>query len=207
METADGGRIVAAESAGDVPEGAARWLLPAPAADGWTRHVLALADLAWTAAKTDRHALPIGRVKKISFGLIDGARGERLDIDDIAALRPNSNALDASGGKLVAGQIVSAAAKPVPNALVELVHANGTRVRTLSDQHGYYFFTKVPRGSLATLSVLHEDKSCAPRRGERVHIMKDEAEIDFNLAHCKSTSRADPPFQPPKPIRTSAGDR
>jgi hypothetical protein len=189
LELESGNRFEIVEAGGDANAGAAGgWTIDALTASGAWRYVtLDTAQMAARMPDGDARGappVPIGTVKKLRFGMRGAAPGETLDLDGLAALRANSNGEAQDASKLVAGQITYADGSPVANVAVRAISSSGHRHSTRTDQHGYYFFPRVARGSILEIVANVNGKRCIPVRGRLIDIRKNEAEIDINLAAC-----------------------
>ena len=187
LEMADGGVISAMQDA-TPHERVARavWNIDGQVtAPRWSTTVLSAAQLTWAAPAAGRRPpLPIGRVREIRFGLRGAARGEQIDVDSIRALRPNSNNVAPDGRKLIGGQVL-AAGKPAPHVTVEAARPDGSRLTTVSDRNGYYFFFRQRANEILQVAALVRGKRCAPLAGKVIHLTRDEPELDIDLGQCR----------------------
>lgn len=151
----------------------------------WSTHVLSVAELRWPQTPAGkRPPLPIGMVREVRFGLRAAAPGERLDLDSVRALRPNSNNTDPGGRKLIGGRVL-ARGKVVPRIVVEATRPDGSRVSTVTDRNGYYFLVGQPANEVLRVAALAGGKRCAPLAGAAIHLTRDQPEVDIDLGRCR----------------------
>jgi hypothetical protein len=186
LEMADGSIVTATESAATGGDSARSiWKLDSARSGEWSNRVLAHSDLLWGASvRQGRPGLPIGRVREVRFGLTGASAGEHVDVDMLRLLRPNGTGAEANGRLLLAGQVTDSG-RPVQSAIVESIDAHGKRASALTDRHGYYFFFRQPADAVYRLAARANGKRCAPSSGSLLHLMKDEAEVDFDMSSCK----------------------
>jgi hypothetical protein len=191
LRLADGGDVLAAEDPQALAaDRASSWRLdPGPSADGWHVVVLPVAGLRWPRTVSGRPPLPLGRVREVQFGLTGPAAGERLELAEISALRPDGTAAPPDDRKLVAGQVRRADGQPAAHTPVELTTLGGPSLETLTDESGYYAFPGQPSGAIVRLAAAAGGGRCYPARGRWVEIRKDEAELDINLGACRPNAR------------------
>jgi len=185
LEMADGGKIVAAEPqiANRFP-GVPHWEIRTPDADSekWTTVVLPITSLIWPEGAQQAKPLPIGVVKSVKFGIL-GAQGvARLEVKYLAGLRPNSNASQPDGTRMIGGQLIGEGGKPLRNEIVRLTLEGGKSIETISDSGGYYFFYRLPMN--AVVSIDSGKRKCSADRGKKTVIAKDDPEWDIDFRNC-----------------------
>lgn len=188
--------------AGAVPKGvdAGWWIAPIPADARWRYITLALDQLKWRTAPTERGtrgrdvaaspALPLGKITQVRIRLSDQRNGGRIDLDDVIALRPSSNGVAPDNSKLVAGRIAYPGGHPVPGAVVTgRAIGTNTTFSTVSDSDGLYFLYGIPSDALLGIEVDVAGVACVPRRGRIIEIRRDDAEVDIDTGDCRWPDR------------------
>jgi hypothetical protein len=187
VEMADGGVIAATEGAAPAEAaGKSVWNL-GPDSPGlqWRTSVLPVTELRWSPRRGgQRPSLPLGVVREVRFGLRGAAPGERLDIDSFRMLRPNSNNAAPDGRKFIGGQVVMGD-RAVPRIVVEAARPDGSRLTTVTDRNGYYFFVRQPAYEIFRVAALVTGRRCAPLAGSILHLTRDEPELEIDLGRCR----------------------
>jgi len=194
LHMATGARIVVKEGTdATVPEDGdvGKFIAHAPR-DTWTTAVLAQHDFKWKAGAAERPILPlaIGKVERVEIGLRGAAPGDLLEIGDMKALRPSSNGIAPDELLLVGGQVVDQRGAPLPRAAIRIVNQAGSVTNTAADSWGNYFVRLAKRGDVLSITAQDEIGTCPPRRGNRVEIWKNEAELDIFMADCGRETKA-----------------
>lgn len=61
---------------------------------------------------------------------------------------------------------------------------DGSVRTTATDASGYYVFGRIARGAIVAVTARTAAGVCAPRRGDRIELRQNEAELDIDLARC-----------------------
>lgn len=195
LHMATGARIVVKEGIdATVPEdGDVGQFIARATRDTWTTTVLAQHDFKWKPGAAERPILPlaIGKIERVEIGLRGAAPGDILEIGDMKALRPSSNGIAPDELLLVGGQVVDQRGAPLPRAAIRIVAQTGAVTNTAADSWGNYFVRLAKRGDILSITAQDEIGACAPRRGNRVEIWKNEAELDIFMIDCSSETKAE----------------
>jgi hypothetical protein len=189
----NGARIAIAEGAGRQPPASAdigTWLAAAPRGE-WRRVALAQHDFVWRPGAEERAVLPllVGQVERIEFELDRAAPGDMLEIGEVTAFRPSSNGVAPDGSLLTGGQVLDRTGAPAPRIPIRMLREDGREIRTATDGSGYFFIREAMRGEIVTIEAV-SGSSCWPRRGKRIEITKNEAELDISMADCEGAASA-----------------
>ncbi len=181
-----GARVALLEDGAVAPTHDAALALPPRRADGGARLVAlsAIRPRAPLAVGADP-PLPLGRIVRIEFGLSGAAAGDRLTIRDFAGLQALAHALAPDGSVALAGRLRDRAGRPAAGRAVTIGLADGASRRVVSDAQGYYAFFALARGQIVSVSADMADGACAPARGRRLWLARDEVEIDIDAWACR----------------------
>lgn len=189
----NGARIAIAEGAGRQPPAPAdigAWLAEAPRGE-WRRVALAQHDFVWRPGADERAVLPllVGQVERIEFELNRATPGDMLEVGEVTAFRPSSNGVAPDGSLLTGGQVLDRTGAPAPRIPIRMLREDGREIRTATDGSGYFFIREAMRGEIVTIET-GSGSPCWPRRGKRIEITKNEAELDISLADCEGAASA-----------------
>jgi hypothetical protein len=152
----------------------------------WSYVTLSLADMHWAPgiSKVNETAFPVGKVEAVTIDLTDSAPNAVLDIDGLEMLRPSTNGEAKDGAKSLSGRVMSNAV-PAAAVEVEMAMADGSVRKTTTTQHGYFYFSDVPRGAIVEVRALLNNRWCRPARGTQIEVRRNEFEIDIDPQYCR----------------------
>jgi hypothetical protein len=185
---ASGARIVLSEPGAAPPPHDASLQLPEAPRDSSATRIVSLSELRTTRpipAQKDP-PLPLGRIRSVDIGLSDAEYGSRVSITDLAGLQALAAAPAPDGSVVVSGRVLDRGGNPLTGSTVTLQEADDSRHEALTDASGYYDFFGLKRGQAVSVSAqLDTNAQCAPMRGWRFWLSRDEVEIDIDAGACR----------------------
>jgi len=181
VRTRGGGRFlfgqVDADEAGEDVH--ASYPVPAGPAGEWRYCLVPFHDLRWAAGARPGHAMPSHPVAAIDV-VLAGARGAEIWLDRVEFVRPSScPPRERVAGCVLGGRV----ADPPADARVTLRYdgADGVVERACALEHplGFYWFTGVPDGTVATVRLAAAGVLRTPERGRLIEVCGDDLSVDF----------------------------
>lgn len=200
--TMDGDRTIEIATSQQRLSDVASWQLDVVGDNPRLHATFSTTELRWPAGATvvgpTALAAPIGVVRDVKLRLAGLLPDEKVELR-LSALRPNSNGLADDGHALLAGRVTLADGSGVGGVTVKAASAASEMRVTATDADGFFYFSHLRRGQVATLLAEADGEFCYSQAGRQIELLRDEAEADINLAYCGSQSRSDRP-RPPSSI-------
>ena len=167
-----------------------QWSLAPVASDGqWRHQVFATTDLDWPEMyfgkqSSRRPPLPLGEVRAVRIALADAAPDTRVEIADLRALRADPNGEADDGSHFVFGRVTEDGKKGMARIKVRATSLKQGTLKAVTDQDGYFMLPAIAKGEIIAIKAQIDGRLCAPERGRRIEISKNEAELDIRSDLC-----------------------
>ncbi len=168
-----------------------QWSIAPLSPDGqWRTETLATADLDWPEMYFGkqlhrRPPLPIGEVRALRIALSDASPDTRVEIADLRALRADPNGEADDGSHFVFGRITEDGTKGMADIKLRAATLHQGTLKAVTDQDGYFMLPAIAKGEVISIRAQIDGRLCAPERGRRIEITKNEAELDIRFDRCR----------------------
>ena len=167
-----------------------QWTIAPLSNDGqWRNETLSTTELDWPdhyfgKQSNRRPPLPIGQVRAIRIALSDAAPNTKLEIANLRALRADPNGEAEDGSQTLFGRVTENGQKGLAGIKVRATTLHQGTVKAITDQDGYFTISNIAQGEIISLKAQIDGRLCAPERGRRIEILKNEAELDIRSDLC-----------------------
>ena len=167
-----------------------QWSVAPISTDGqWRNETLSTADLDWPEMyfgkqSNRRPPLPLGEIRAVRIALSDAAPDTRLEIADLRALRADPNGEADDGSHFVFGRITEDGKKGMADIKVRAATLHQGNLKAVTDRDGYFMLPAIAKGEVISIRAQIDGRLCAPERGRRIEIAKNEAELDIRSDLC-----------------------
>jgi hypothetical protein len=167
-----------------------QWAIPPLSADGqWRHETLATTELDWPdhyfgKQSNRRPPLPLGQVRAIRIALSDAAPFTKLEIANLRALRADPNGEADDGSHVLFGRVTENGRKGLAGIKIKAATQKQGTLKAVTDQDGYFTISNIADGEIVSIKAQIDGRLCAPERGRRIEILKNEAELDIRSDLC-----------------------
>ena len=178
-----------------------QWSIAPLSANGeWRNETLSTSELDWpnhrfSEQNNHRPSLPLGDVRAVRIALSDAAPNTKLEIANLRALRANPNGESNDGSHVLFGRVTENGRKGLAGIKVKATTLTQGTLKAITDQDGYFTLANIAAGEIISLKAQIDGRLCAPERGRRIDIQKNEAELDIRSDLChQMVSSSELPF-------------
>jgi len=167
-----------------------QWAIAPLSNDGqWRNETLSTTELDWPdhyfgKQSNRRPPLPLGQVRAIRIALSDAAPFTKLEIANLRALRADPNGEADDGSHVLFGRVTENGRKGLAGIKIKAATQKQGTLEAVTDQDGYFTISNIADGEIVSLKAQIDDRLCAPERGRRIEVLKNEAELDIRSDLC-----------------------
>jgi len=146
-----------------------QWAIALLSTDGqWRNETLSTTELDWPdhyfgKQSNRRPPLPLGQVR---------------------ALRADPNGEADDGSHVLFGRVTENGRKGLASIKIKAATQKQGTLEAVTDQDGYFTISNIADGEIISLKAQIDGRLCAPERGRRIEVLKNEAELDIRSDLC-----------------------